>query len=318
MQDWLQIAIGFVCLIGAAELLVRGSVYWALGLGISPLVVGLTMVAFGTSAPELMVGVQGTMDGDPEIATGSVLGSNIANIGLIMGIVALCRPVQQPAGGTRFELSFLVATSAFVTLGALAAHSIGRIEGALLVVSIIAFTLLLYRRSVQGKQRGEASLAVDTEKVEVRPGPAILNTLFIAAGLLGLKYGGQTLVDGAKAIASNYGLSKALVSETIVAIGTSLPELATSIVAARKGQPELALGNVLGSNVFNISLVLGVSALFAPLPLHPGQEGLSSVVGLVLALLLATFLSKGRLPRMGGAVLLAIYVAYIGWRVANA
>jgi cation:H+ antiporter len=310
MSDWISIAAGLVLLLVAAELLVRGSVWIALALGVSPMVVGLTLVAFGTSAPELVVGITAVLDDVPGIATGSVFGSNVANIALIVGLAATVRPIDHASKSAKFECRFLIVASAFLLIPLFAGTALTRGHGLILLGGLGAFTLFLLARETRRRRAVRRAGEVE-ERPAHRAGVAVLHALFVVAGLTGLKFGGEILVDGAVGVARTLGMTEAVIGLTIVAVGTSLPELATSVVAARKGHPEIALGNVLGSNVFNIGMVLGATAVIRPLPMDWRSEGPSVVVGLGLAVLLAILLRRGRLGRPVGIGLLLLYAAYV-------
>lgn len=315
MSDWLLIALGLAALIVSADLLVRGSVWIALTLGISKMVVGLTLVAFGTSAPELVVSLTAALRGAPGVATGNVLGSNIANLGLIVGIAALVKPIAHPPGSARFELRYMILTSALVMVP-IALGTVARWHGVVLVLFLCFFTWKLI-----GRERTRRRNRV-REDSATTPRPATskwaLNGMFVAVGFTGLIYGGGWLVDGATAVARSLGWSDVVIGMSIVAVGTSLPELATSIVAAKHGHPELALGNVLGSNIFNVCLVLGTTAAIHPLPVKIEVEGPPAVLGVLMAVALALLLRyRGGISRLAGSVLLLSYLAYMALAIAQ-
>jgi cation:H+ antiporter len=302
----LLILAGIVLLYFGAEGLVRGSASIAARLGLTPLVIGLTVVAFGTSMPELVVSIGASLDGKGPIAVGNVVGSNIGNIALILGLAALIQPLRVQAQIVRVDLPILlVASVALVAI--LADGAVGRVEGGLLFAGLLAYigtSLRLARRE---------PAAVEAEFVEGMPRAgrsAALDAGMVAAGLALLVLGARLLVTGAVDIAEGFGLSQAVIGLTIVAIGTSLPELATSVVAALKGQGDIAVGNVVGSNLFNILGILGITALVRPL----AQSGMSSVdlgVMLVLTVALLPLMRSGfRVSRAEGGVLVAGYAAY--------
>ena len=315
MNDWLSIAFGLTLLILAAEILVRGSVWCALALGVTPMMVGLTLVAFGTSAPELFVGISAATSDRPGFATGSVLGSNIANIGLIVGSAALLAPITHTPLSARFEVRYLLGVSLAIAAVAAASWTIGPPLAVGLLVALGAFTALLIRRESRARSRRREA---GEEPADVARGPlaTVLHVAMILGGLAGLKFGGDTLVDGAAGLARDFGMSEVVIGATVIAIGTSLPELAASVVAARRGHPELALGNVLGSNIFNVCMVLGVTALVRPLPTALADEGVASFVGLGLAAALA-FLLRFRhgISRTAGAAMLLVYLGYVALAV---
>lgn len=325
-MDWFWIAVGLVTLIGGADLLVRGAAWVALVMGMSKLVVGLTLVAFGTSAPELVVSVQGALAGKPGFATGSVLGSNIANLGLIVGCSALIAPIAMAPRAVRSELGFTITAGILPLLPLVfAAAYLERWFGVVLVGFVTLFTALLMRGARRAKAARKAERAASNTGLEVdvevpdRPtgGQIALHVLWILLGLAGLYFGGNWLVDGATGVAKSFGMSDTLIGATIIAVGTSLPELATSIAAARKGHAEMGLGNVLGSNIFNVGLVLGVTSLIAPLPLSWPEEGLAGVIGLGMAIFLAAWMrATGGVSRTAALLLLLAYAGYLTTAVA--
>ena len=302
LLDSLSLAGGLVLLVGAASLLVRGASALALRVGLSPLVVGLTVVAFGTSAPELVVSVQAALAGAGGIAVGNVVGSNIANVGLILGVAALVRPIVSDASVLRRDLPILVGAT---LLGALVLHdrAVGRAEGAVLVVGLVAYLAW----SVWSARRDAAPPEVPVA------GSMGRSLLWIALGLGGLIVGSRLFVGGAVGLAEAAGVSNAVIGLTVVALGTSAPELATSIVAAVRGESEIAVGNVVGSNLFNVLGILGAAALVRPLA-APGLQlvDVAMMTGLALALIPMMW-SGRRLVRAEAALLVAVYVGYIGY-----
>ncbi|MBK8980390.1 MAG: calcium/sodium antiporter [Planctomycetes bacterium] len=316
-MDWFWIALGLATLIAAADLLVRGSVWCALALGLSPMLVGLTLVAFGTSAPELVVSVTAALDGKPGFATGAVFGSNIANIGLIVGLSALLSPIRHAPRSAKFEVRYLLLTAVLGFVPLLAGTPVLRSHGIALLGLLVVFTLLLIRR----EQRHRAARRADPTPAvpaQIRRGPlaALLHVAFVAVGLVGLKFGGEWLVVGATGVARELGMSEVVIGMTIIAVGTSLPELATSLIAARKGHGEIALGNVLGSNVFNLCMVLGATAVISPVPMSWSAEGNAMGAALGMSLLLAVVLRYSHgVGRAAGALLLVTYAGYVAAQV---
>jgi cation:H+ antiporter len=292
--------LGGIGLYFGAEWLVAGAARLALTLGVPPLVIGLTIVSYGTSAPELVVSVVAALEDKSAIAFGNVVGSNIANVGLILGITALIAPPRIDPRLRRRELPLLLIASATLPLVFLDGE-MGRIEGAIFFAAAIAYTFVTFRR-------GEP-----TEEAEVPGGgrPALLFVLIIV-GLGVLVGGGQAFVHGATGIARTLGMSDRLVGLTIVAVGTSLPELAASLVAALRGHSELAVGNVVGSNLFNVLLVLGAASL-----VHPIQVDLRAAVfdvSFMEAITVACAISLWRertLTRAEGAAYAGAYVAFL-------
>ncbi len=300
---------GLIALAAGAELLVRGGAMIARRLGVSPLVVGLTIVAFGTSAPELVVSVRAAWDGLGAIAIGNVVGSNIANIGLILGIAGLLRPLAVHVRVIRLEVPLTIAVSvlgALVCLGGV----VSRAEGGVLVGGLaiwLGWTVRAARR--EGRARDGAS-----EPVAAPAGTWVGDVVRVLAGLALLAGGAEALVRGATSIARAAHVSEAVIGLTLVAVGTSLPELATTVAAARRGESDLAIGNVVGSNLFNVLGILGAAALFRPL----SPAGISAVDLGVMALaaiaLLPLVATGKRLSRAESAALLAGYVVYVAIR----
>ena len=302
--DLFSLAGGLVLLAGAAHVLVKGAAALALRFGLSPLVVGLTVVAFGTSAPELVVSVQSALEGAGGIAVGNVVGSNVANVALILGVAALVRPIASDPGVLRRDLPVLLAATA---LGAavLLDREVGRLEGVALLLCLIAYLTWSVRA-------GHSDLEAETPSA---PSSAVKDAAFVVAGLAGLVVGADVFVGGAVRLAEAAGVSNAVIGLTVVAVGTSLPELATSMVAAFRGESEIAVGNVVGSNLFNVLGILGVGALVRPLA-APGLEVVDvAVMVVVTAAVVPMMVSGRRLVRLEGAALVAGYVAYVGYLV---
>lgn len=312
LPDVLALVGGLALLTGGATALVRGASALALRLGLTPLVVGLTVVAFGTSAPELVVSVQAALAGAGGIAVGNVVGSNVANIGLILGLAVLVRPFAVDRSLLRRDVPVLLA----VTLGAalvLADRTVGTAEGAALVAGLAAYLVW----SVRQARRDTAAAAAVGADLPAPSGPAWRDLLLVAGGLIGLVGGADLFVGGAVALAEAAGVSSAVIGLTVVAIGTSLPELATSLVAAWRGESEIAAGNVVGSNLFNLLGILGVAALVRPIA-APGlaMADVAVMVGFTLAMAVLMLLGR-RLVRLEGAALTSGYVAYLAYLVLH-
>lgn len=299
MLAWLSVVGGLALLVGGAEWLVRGAVRIALALRIPAGIVGLTVVAAGTSLPELFVSVSAALRGAPDLSTGNVVGSNIYNIGLILGLSALIRPLVTDRPTIRFDWPVvLVAALALWGLGA--DGQLGRLDGALLLGGHAAYLAWLVRRA-------------HVDRVEDEPGGGGIPgaVVGILVGLVGLTVGSRFLIDGATTIAEGLGVSQRVIGLTIVGLGTSTPELATSLVAAWRGQNDIAIGNVLGSNIFNVLLILGASALVISLPVHPGllASDIPWMVGITV-LLLPLLITGQRIVRGEGALLLGVAGLY--------
>ncbi|QQR83318.1 calcium/sodium antiporter [Candidatus Peregrinibacteria bacterium] len=310
MLTYLLFIFGFVLLIKGADWLVDGSGSIARRLGLSDLVIGLTIVSFGTSAPELLVNVIASIQGKADLGVGNILGSNISNILLILGISALIYPlkIQKTTTWKEVPLNFLSAIVLLVMandifLGQSPIDLIGRGDGIILIGFFAVFMYYTF-----GIAKSETNEKADYEVMPL--GKALLYT---AVGIVALAFGGQWVVDGAILIAESFGLSEALIGLTIVAVGTSLPELATSAVAAYKKQSDIAIGNVVGSNLFNIFWVLGLSAIIHPIPFNPViNTDLLIYIGVTLLLFLFSFVRKRyQLGRVEGGIFVAAYGAYV-------
>lgn len=291
-----------------AELLVRGGSSLALKLGLTPLVVGLTVVAYGTSAPELLVSLKSAASGRSDIAIGNVVGSNIFNIAVILGLSALVQPVKTNLQVLKWDAPVLVAATLFA---AFTFHDgvVSRTEAVILLLSAILYTWWAVRMAKRDESLGHEA-HVDIPEIRRKPG-TIGDVLKIAAGLAALVLASRLLVDNATIIAKAVGLSDAIIGLTIVAAGTSLPELATSVVAACRGQSDIALGNVVGSSIFNLLFVLGGAAVISPVATTGLQlADLCALIG--LSILLVPILGRGpRVNRAEGGFLFSCYLAYL-------
>ncbi|MCK8046567.1 calcium/sodium antiporter [Shewanella sp. 1CM18E] len=302
----LSILGGFLILTVGAEALVRGASQIALRLGLTPLIIGLTIVAFGTSAPELAVSVKSAIAGNSGIALGNVIGSNIANIGLILGITALIRPIKIESQMVRRDIPIMIGAS-LLFWSLLLDGGLSFWDGAILSALLVAYLTFSYFTA-------EKQTDDDVEDTKQNP---ILSVLFIVIGISMLVGGGILFVDGAVAMAQSFGISEVIIGLTIVAIGTSMPELVTSIVAALKGQSDIAIGNVVGSNLFNILGILGVTALIHPI-IGSEISNLDWSAMIAFAVILLPFAYTGlRIGRREAALLVLGYVAYIGYLVAQ-
>ena len=314
-QSLLSMAGGVVLLLAGAEGLVRGASALALRLGITPLVVGLTVVAIGTSSPELVVSVQAALAGQGGVAIGNVVGSNVANLGLIVGLSAALSPMAIDRGLIRQDMPIMLGTmvllAAFLVDGELV-----RWEGGLLLAGAVAYTVWKIRASRRDVRAEREAVPPEVESVLADTQPGFKrHVLFVAGGVALLVYGSDLLLDGAIAAATSLGVSEAVVGLTLVALGTSLPELATTVVAALRGEGEIALGNAVGSNIYNVLSVLGPAALAVPMAsAGVGADVLAVMVGFGLLTLLF-LISGGRTRRWEGGVLLASYVGYLWWVV---
>jgi cation:H+ antiporter len=302
--DLLRIAVGLAVLVVAGDMLVRGAVNLALRLGIPALVVGLTIVAFGTSAPELLVSVQAVLAGAPALALGNVVGSNIANILLVMGLPALITAAVLGREVMRDYWLMIAATVLFIALAW--GGTFGQLQGLILLAALVLVLGDLYLRTRRAREPAE-----DLEGVD--PGlPGWRIALLLVLGLIGLPLGADLLVDGAVNVATALGVSEAVIGLTLVAVGTSLPELATTMVAALRREGGVAVGNVLGSNLFNLLAIIGIASLVGPIPVPEAMLQRDVWVMLATSLLLAVFLISGRaIGRVAGVGFLAAYALYV-------
>lgn len=308
---------GFVALLVGGEYLVRGAVAIASRLGMSPMVIGLTLVGFGTSTPELLTSLQAAFAGAPGIAVGNVVGSNIANILLILGVAAAITPITVNPEAFRRDGAVLIAAS-LAGLAIVLTGSLGRGAGAVLLAGLFAYVTLTILFERRRHSAAAALYEAEAESVEI-PGISPLVAAFqFAGGLAVTLLGARLLVSGAVGLATDLGVSDAVIGLTVVAIGTSMPELVTSIVAARRGHGDVAFGNILGSNIFNILGILGTTALVKPLAVPQVIADFDIWVMLAAtALLVATAVSGWRINRTEGAILLGCYIAYLAWLVAG-
>ena len=302
---------GLLLLYFGAESLVRGSTSLGLRLGLTPLVVGLTIVAFGTSAPELAVSMNASYTGQSDVSIGNVIGSNIANIGLILGLSALIQPIHIDIKLIRIDIPIMIATSIIFCLLILDSK-LTRVDGVLLMAGIITFTAFNVLKARDVKRVAQKTFASGI--AIVRDG-LIREISLIIAGLAMLTIGGRMLVDGAVHIARIAGVSEAVISLTVIAIGTSLPELATSILAAAKKMSDISVGNIVGSNIFNTFGVLGASSILLPLPQGNVTWTDIGVMMLFTVAVLPLARSDFILERWEGLLFLGGYVIYIGWLV---
>ena len=306
---WLRFVAGFILLIAGAEFLVRGASHLARRFGVSPLVVGLTVVSFGTSAPELAVSVSGSLTGEADVAVGNIVGSNVMNVLLILGLAAVITPLLVRDRLVRFDVPLLIGVSLAAWLMS-ADGVIGRVEGTILVSA-----LLLYLLSLLFGARGEKTSP--SEQADVEPtGSVPGNFGLVILGLLGLTLGARWLVEGAVATAEWVGLSKLVIGLTVVAIGTSLPEIATSVLAAYRGERDVAVGNVVGSNLFNLMFVLGLTAVLPPAGVTVSPAAFVFDLPVMVAsavVLLPILFTGGRISRREGALLLGYFVAYMAY-----
>lgn len=309
-MTYIMLGAGFILLLGGAEFLVRGSVSLARRLDISPMVIGMTVVALGTSAPEFVVSLQAAFDGVAGLATGNIIGSNIANIFLILGAAALIKPILiDPKAVTRDAIYLLAGTVIFVAL--CLRGELDLIAGVVLTTLFLAFLGASYWRETRC---GGPEADLHAQEVEEFEGPKDLwmACLMTVGGIIAVLVGANFLVNSGTTLAREFGVSEEVIGLTMIAVGTSLPELAASAVAAIRGHSEVAIGNVLGSNLFNILGVMGVVTLIEPLPI--GDQLMRFDLWVMLGatvILLPLMLSGKRLSRLEGGLFMAAYSAYI-------
>ncbi len=312
-EQLLLIAAGLVGLFLGGNWLVRGASNLALSFGVSILVIALTFVAIGTSMPEMLVSVQAALSGKSDLAIGNVIGSNIANIGLILGATGLITPLRVKAIMLRREIPIMILFTIFALILMLDGR-IGREDGIILLLAFIGFNIGFYILAKKEKATREQLLAELDEKPEKRPGRA-REFFFLIAGILVLVLGSRLIVEGAVNLARMMGISEFLIAITLVAFGTSLPELAASLAAAFHGETDLAIGNVVGSNVANLLLVLGATAFLQPITVDRAEVQLEVLVMVAFAVLLIPFLRHKQLSRRGAALFLGAYIAFVIYSV---
>ncbi len=321
LHIWLPLIGGLFLLIAGGELLVRGAVQIATGLGISPLVIGLTLVGFGTSTPELVTSLQAAISDAPGIAYGNIVGSNIANILLIVGVTALIAPMVIASVALKRDGAVMLAVA--VAFSAVAyAMPLGRLIGAVFVTALIAYVYFAFRQERSSTLEGhgavyDKSLALQQTDVALAPptlpqNSLLTSTLIALGGLVLVVIGGHFLVDGAVSLARGFGISETVIGLTIVAVGTSMPEFVTSVVAGLRKQGDVAFGNIVGSNIYNILGIGGFTALIAPgvVPVEIVSFDNLVLVGVSLALVFVARTGL-RIARWEGALLLAGYVVYV-------
>ena len=327
--DLILAILGLVILLMAGDALVRGAVNTSLRLGVPALIVSLTIVAFGTSAPELLISVSAILDGVPGLAMGNVVGSNTANILLVLGLPALLSGLDTGTCETRRNYIFMLAAS-LLFIGLAMGGVIAWPQGLVLLGGLGMMLVSAFHEARSHRRRGRAAEAEQADGVPEEdlieelegadpdmPWWKIL--LFLVLGLVGLPLGANLLVEASTSIARHMGISETVIGLTLVALGTSLPELATTVMAAYRRQAEVALGNVIGSNMFNLLAIIGISSLFGPIPVEPGLLYFDIWVMLAASLMLAPFvLLRWHMGRAWGAAFCLLYAAYISTLLGGA
>lgn len=312
----LLIVGGLVALLGGAELLVRGGTGLAVRLGIAPIVVGVTVVSLGTSMPELAIGVDAARQGSAGLAVGNIVGTNLVNLLLILGLSALIAPIVLDSRTVRFDLPCMTAASVVLLVVALDG-TLGTVDGVVLLALGVGYTLGVLRTSRQESPAVQAEYEADYETKRTR---VWLHVVSLLVGIAVIVVGATLLVDGAVDAARALGVSDAVIGLTIIAIGTSAPELVTTIVSTIRGNRDIALGNLLGSSVYNIAIILGVTILAAPGAVPVPDEILGGDLLLMVAAAVAcvpVFLSGRRITRAEGGVFVVAYVAYLAWLLVS-
>ncbi|ANG63250.1 sodium:calcium antiporter [Marinobacterium aestuarii] len=312
MLNFLLLLLGVALLTAGGEALIRGSLAAARRLGVSPLLSGLVIVGFGTSAPELVVSIDAAVNGRPDIAIGNVVGSNIGNIFLILGVCALITPLAvKPLALHRDAVTVVAASILFLVL--VGGSALQRTDAAILLLALLAYLSWAYLTERSSVTLSAELHIAEAEELSMVPKSLLWIVAAVFFGLLLLIGGSQVLLTGAVGIAEHFGVSEAVIGLTLVAVGTSLPELSISVIAAIRRHADVAVGNILGSNIFNLLGILGVSALLQPLPVHARILQFDQWVMLGAALLLILFLYTGRrLSRLEGGLLLIGYGIYLG------
>ncbi len=325
MVSFLGIAVGIALLIGGGALLVRGASEIAAGFGISPMVVGLTIVGFGTSSPELVVNLIGAFQGATGLAFGNVIGSNISNLGLVLGAAAIMSPIAIHGEVVRRELPLLLLATTMMTVMALdgplegGPAVLGRTDAVILMLMFCIFIYITALDLMRIRRKDALLAEIDESVIIVTPARGRFSWLLVAGGFVLLFFGGELTVRNGVAFASQIGISTTVVGLFVVAVGTSMPELVTSIIAAVRRESDLALGNVIGSNIFNSLMVLPTSGVIAQIPVPSG--GVSDLVFswlLAAALIPIFFFGKAYLGRISGAAFLTAYFAYAAVRILYA
>lgn len=305
---WLQLIAGLVILVVAGDFLVRSAVKLSVMMKISSLVIGLTVVAFGTSFPELVVSLSAALDGHPDISIGNVVGSNIANLGLVLGLTALIAPLAVERKTLLVDWPIMLAVSVLFVVMAWD-FEIELYEGVILVILIIVYNYWAIWQS----RKANKKLEIDgIEKVEINSSNVIRALLLLVVSLAGLIGGSELLVRGAVIVATEFGIEERIIAVTIVAFGTSAPELATSLIALYKKETDLGIGNLIGSNVFNVLAILGITSVVKPLPVSSATISFDLFWFMGIPLLLLPFLAlRLKVGRLEGALLLGSYLSYI-------
>ncbi len=313
-----EVIVGLLFLIWGADRFVHGAAATARNLGIPPLLIGLTIVAMATSAPEILVSVVASLRGEPDLAIGNAIGSNIANVGLVLGVVALLRPVELKSATLRREMPALLAVS-LLTVSLFLDSYLGRVDGLVLLAGLVIVMIWLIRLGLRSSAGDPLQAEFDAEipkHMSMR-----VAVFWLVVGIVTLLLGARWMVDGAIDIAKILGVSEVVIGITMVALATSIPELAVSVVSAFRGEYGLAIGNIVGSNIFNLLAVIGVAATIQPAALPPSVLSLHIFVMVAFTLVLFAmtyeYEGRGQITRFEGLALISAYLAYQGYVVAQ-
>ncbi len=313
-----EVIVGLLLLIWGADRFVQGAAALARNLGVAPLMIGLTIVAFATSAPEILVSAVAALRAETDLAVGNAIGSNIANIGLVLGTVALIRPIELRSATLRREMPALLAVT-LLTIALFLDSALNRVDGFVLLTGLVIVVIWLVRLGLRSSSTDPLQADFDAEiPRDMKTGIAVM---WLLVGIASLLFGAELLVDGAIAIARQVGVSEVVIGITLVALATSLPELAVSVVSAFKGEFGLAIGNIVGSNIFNLLAVVGVAAAIQPAVLPPTVLSLHIFVMVAFTLVLFAMTyeydGRGAISRFEGFALVSAYVAYSAYVVVQ-
>ncbi|MFP4323196.1 MAG: calcium/sodium antiporter [Anaerolineales bacterium] len=317
LQDTLFLLVGFAGLLFGAEQLVKGAARLADRLGISALVIGLTVVAFGTSMPEQVISLIAALNDSSDIAVGNVIGSNFFNIALILGVAGVIFPIAIDSQLVRRDLPILIGVSLIAYLFAFTGERISRPEGGILFAGVLAFTWLSYRLAGDEPEAvQQEGVAAEADRLAAQT-PAWQEVVRLVVGVVILVIGANLAVEGATGLARAAGVSERVIGLTLVAAGTSLPELATSVMAALRKAPDIAIGNVIGSNIFNLTSILGLTALVQPIPVSADFLRLDFPIMLAITILLVPLFMDRKLQRAEAGLCLALFAGYMGFLFAR-
>lgn len=307
------IIIGFALLIKGADFLVEGSSNVAKRFHIPEIIIGLTIISIGTSMPELFVSITSALDGYPDMAVGNVIGSNIVNLLFILGLSSIIKSVEFKRETRLIEIPICLFVSIIFMIICNIGQDVSRLEGIILIVLFILFIIYTIVMAFKGEAFDKEEDNVEEEKEEKKKGSTLKDILFIVLGIVALKVGGDLAVDNAVNVAKILGLSEKIISVTILAIGTSLPELVTSVSAAIKGKSDIAIGNILGSNIFNMLLIIGTSSLIKPIVYNMSynKDLIILIAGTTILSLFPIIPPKNKMSRMNGVIYVIMYLGYM-------